>query len=110
MGEELVSNNHMELLAVITALRILKTMCDPAADSVYLYTDSMYVQQGITMWINAWKKRNWKTSAGTPVVNKELWEELEKLKNEYYNLHFAWVRGHNGNIHNEHIDQFIKSE
>lgn len=88
------TNNQMELTAVIEALKKLKRKC-----SVIIYTDSQYVQRGITEWISGFKKRNWKN-----VKNTELWQELDKLNNNH-NVKWFWVRGHDGNFGNEYVDK-----
>jgi ribonuclease HI len=88
------TNNQMELTAVIEALKILKYKCD-----VIVYTDSQYVQKGITQWINGFKQRNWKN-----VKNVELWQELDYL-NSNQNVTWNWVRGHVGNAGNEYVDK-----
>lgn len=88
------TNNQMELTAVIEALKILKRECD-----IVIYTDSKYVQQGITEWISGWIKRGWKN-----VKNIELWQELHALAQKH-NISWQWVRGHNGNPLNERADE-----
>jgi ribonuclease HI len=84
----------MELLAVIEALKVLKRQCN-----IIVYTDSQYVQKGITQWIHGFKMRNWKN-----VKNIELWQELDKLNNNH-NITWNWVRGHSGNIKNDYVDR-----
>ncbi len=91
---EYTTNNQMELTAVIESLKILKRQCD-----VVIYTDSQYVQKGITEWIHGFKKRNWKN-----VKNVELWLELDELNNNH-KVTWHWVRGHSGNLKNEYVDQ-----
>lgn len=88
------TNNQMELQAAIEALKQLKTKCN-----VTLYTDSSYVQKGITLWIKNWKINNWKK-----IKNAELWQELDYL-NQQHNINWQWVRGHNGDKGNERVDQ-----
>lgn len=96
--ESTTTNNRMELMAAIMALRELKRPC-----RVELYTDSQYVRKGITEWIHSWQKRGWKTAAKQPVKNAELWRELlaEASKHE---LEWHWVKGHSGHPGNERAD------
>lgn len=93
-GELATTNNRMELQAAIEALRSLKEACEVA-----LFTDSEYVREGITKWIHGWKKRNWKKK----VKNKDLWLELDRLK-EKHTIRWQWVRGHSGVEGNERCD------
>jgi ribonuclease HI len=105
-GEKNTTNNKMELSAVIEALRALKKMNDVPRQAV-IYTDSQYVQKGITEWIRAWKRNSWKTSDKSPVKNKELWEELDALASEFP-LSWQWVKGHAGNKFNEMCDEMTQ--
>jgi len=98
-GERLTTNNRMELTAVIRALEALKRRC-----SVRMYTDSKYVQQGITEWIHAWKKRGWKTADKKPVKNEDLWRRLDELAREH-DVEWIWVKGHAGHEGNERADE-----
>jgi ribonuclease HI len=91
------TNNRMELMGAIAALESLKTKCE-----VDLYTDSQYVQKGITEWIHGWKKKNWKD-----VKNKDLWERLDTA-NSAHKVHWHWVRGHNGHEMNERVDEIAR--
>lgn len=97
-GEALTTNNRMELTAVIRALEALKRPC-----KVKLYTDSSYVQKGITEWIVGWKARNWRTADKKPVKNDDLWKTLDVLANQH-KIEWIWVRGHDGNDGNERAD------
>ena len=96
------TNNRMELTAVIKALRALKTM-DVGLHQAVLYTDSQYVQKGITEWILTWKRNSWRTSDKKPVKNQDLWKELDLLANEMP-VKWEWVKGHAGNEYNEMCD------
>jgi ribonuclease HI len=98
-GEPHTTNNRMELMAAIQALEALKDPCE-----VNLTTDSQYVRKGITEWLANWKKRNWQTAAKKPVVNKDLWQRLERAA-ERHRVKWHWVRGHSGHIENERADQ-----
>ena len=92
------TNNIMELTAVIEALSIIKKKSE-----ITIITDSNYVKDGITKWIDNWKKKGWKTANKKPVKNKNLWEKLDKLTNDH-NITWKWVRGHTGNPGNEKAD------
>ena len=98
-GEKNTTNNKMELRAAIEALKALKEPC-----IVNLTTDSKYVMQGITLWIENWKKNNWKNSAKKDVKNKDLWVQLDEyvLKHD---VKWYWVKGHSGHEQNEIADQ-----
>jgi ribonuclease HI len=98
-GEQETTNNRMELLAVIEALRALKRPC-----RVRVTTDSRYVMQGITEWMQNWKKRGWKTAAGKPVKNQDLWRALDG-EVERHRVEWSWVKGHSGHRENEIADQ-----
>lgn len=98
-GESDTTNNRMELTAVIEALRALKR-----PSRVELYTDSQYVQKGITEWLPNWKRRGWKTSSGTPVKNRDLWEMVDELV-AHHQVQWHWVRGHAGHAGNEEADR-----
>ena len=98
-AEPETTNNRMELMAAIEALRALKQPC-----KVSLTTDSQYVRQGITQWIAGWKRNGWKTAAKKPVKNKDLWIALdEALANHEVEWH--WVKGHSGHPENELADE-----
>lgn len=97
-AESCTTNNRMELMAAIKALSILRESC-----SVVLTTDSQYLRQGITTWISGWKKKGWKTSAGKPVKNQDLWEQLDK-EVQRHEVRWKWVRAHQGHAENERVD------
>ena len=97
-GERLTTNNRMELTAVIRALEALKKPC-----VVKVYTDSSYVQKGISEWITGWKARNWRTTDKKSVKNDDLWKILDALANQHQ-IQWIWVKGHAGNIGNERAD------
>jgi ribonuclease HI len=97
-GERDTTNNRMELTAVIQALSALKSRC-----RVAVYTDSEYVKNGITTWIHGWKQRGWRTADKKPVKNMELWQRLEALA-ALHDVHWHWVRGHDGDPGNERAD------
>ncbi len=97
-GALLTTNNRMELTAVIEGLKALKRAC-----VVEIYTDSVYVQKGITEWIHAWRQRGWRTSDKKPVKNEDLWRELEQLA-QGHQIQWHWVKGHAGHPGNERAD------
>ncbi len=97
-GEPATTNNRMELTAVIEGLAALK-----AKAKVNVYTDSQYVQKGISEWIHSWKRRGWKTADKTPLTNEDLWKRLDELAREH-NVEWHWVRGHDGHVENERAD------
>lgn len=96
------TNNRMELLAAIQALTTLKAPCN-----VTLTTDSQYVRQGITLWIENWKKRGWKTADKKPVKNLDLWQRLDEAVRPH-SIEWLWVKGHTGHSENERCDQLAK--
>ena len=101
-GEQLTTNNRMELMAAISALEALNKPC-----VVDLTTDSQYVRQGITAWIHGWKKNGWRTSDKKPVKNVELWQRLDAaLKPQQVSWH--WIKGHAGHAENERADQLAR--
>ncbi len=92
------TNNRMEMMAVIEALRRLKRPC-----RIILTTDSQYVMKGMTQWIHGWIKKNWMNSQKKPVLNKDLWEEMLQLSKPHQ-IQWKWVRGHQGHTENERCD------
>ena len=98
-GERATTNNRMELLAAIRALEALKRPCEVA-----LYTDSIYVRDGITKWIHGWRKNGWKTADRKPVKNAELWQELLDAAAPH-KVDWRWVKGHAGHPENERADK-----
>ena len=101
-GMQSTTNNQMELKSIIEAIKTLENTYE-----IEVYTDSMYVKDGITKWISNWKKNGWKTSSKKPVKNMELWKELDKL-NSNYKINWQWVKGHSGNIGNEKADALAR--
>jgi ribonuclease HI len=98
-AEPATTNNRMELTAAIEALRALKR-----PSTVSLTTDSQYVRQGITSWIDNWKRRGWKTANRKPVKNIDLWQALD-LEAARHEVSWHWVKGHSGHPENELADQ-----
>lgn len=104
-GDSLTTNNKMELLAVISALEILKEPCN-----VDLYSDSKYVIDSITKgWAKGWKARGWKKADKSPAKNADLWERLLNLL-EVHNVTFHWVKGHADNPYNNRCDELAVNE
>ena len=97
-GEPDTTNNRMEMTAVIRALESLNRN-----SNVKIYTDSVYVQKGMTEWIKGWKARNWRTADKKPVKNEDLWKVLDALA-QLHQIEWVWVKGHAGNVGNERAD------
>ena len=98
------TNNRMELQAAIAALEFLQERSQTTP--VTLHTDSEYVKKGITQWVSGWKKKGWKTSQGKPVLNRDLWEQLDSLNSD--RIRWQYVRGHSGNWGNERCDEIAR--
>ena len=103
-GEPDTTNNRMEMMAAIKALEAINPKFK---GPVTLWTDSTYVMKGITEWIHGWKKRGWKKSDKKPVVNKDLWQQLDTLNNER-DVTWKWVKGHAGVDGNERADELAR--
>ena len=101
-GEISTTNNRMELMAAISALEALTKPVQ-----VSLYTDSIYLKDGITKWIHNWKARAWKTASKKPVKNKELWMRLEAAM-KVHQLPWCWIKGHAGHVENEKADRLAR--
>ena len=97
--EKDTTNNRMEIIAAIEALRFIKVQSD-----IIIYTDSKYLMNGINTWIHGWKKNNWKTSSNKDVKNIDLWKIIDKL-NSNHSIKWIWVKGHSGNPGNEMADE-----
>ena len=98
-GETLTTNNRMELMAAISALESLREPC-----AVTLYTDSVYVKQGLNEWLPGWKARGWRTADKKPVKNQDLWQRLD-LAAKPHQVDWRWVEGHAGDPGNELADR-----
>jgi ribonuclease HI len=107
--EAATTNNRMELTAVIDGLRHTLSNRDAFLSSHHLVviTDSQYVRQGITDWINRWRRNGWMTTAKKPVKNSELWKSLDEL-NSLIAPEWKWVKGHAGDMHNEECDRLVQ--
>jgi len=93
------TNNRMELMAAIEGLAALKSSC-----TVHVFTDSVYVKDGITKWLANWKRNGWKTASRKPVSNQDLWQRLD-VAASYHQVHWHWVKGHAGHPGNERADE-----
>ena len=100
-GEKDTTNNRMELMAALEALRALNAPCQ-----VTLFTDSEYLKKGITEWMPAWKRRNWRRKGGK-LANVDLWMKLDEEISRH-EINWRWVRGHAGNVYNERVDQLAR--
>jgi ribonuclease HI len=103
-GESPSTNNRMELMAAIEGLKALSRPC-----SVDLYTDSVYVRDGITKWIHGWRKNGWRTADRKPVKNLELWQALVEAAAPHH-VRWHWVKGHAGHPENERADLLACAE
>ncbi|KAA6204726.1 MAG: ribonuclease HI [Candidatus Tokpelaia sp.] len=101
-GEAETTNNRMELTAAIRALEALTRPCN-----IELYTDSAYVRNGITRWIEGWKQQGWKNSGNKPVKNRELWQKLDAAQARHH-IAWHWVKGHSGHAENERVDRLAR--
>ena len=101
-GEEMTTNNRMELAAAIGALEALKR-----PSRVELHTDSVYVKNGITSWIIGWKRNGWKTADRNPVRNADLWQRLDAARTSH-DVSWRWVKGHAGEVENERADELAR--
>jgi ribonuclease HI len=101
-GEMETTNNRMEMLAAINALEGLKRPCH-----VKLYTDSRYLQQGVSEWLHKWKRNGWKSAGKKPVRNQDLWERIDSLLNNH-KVEFVWLKGHAGHAENERADRLAR--
>ena len=102
------TNNRMELIAVIQALHAARDLPEAASAEVVVFTDSTYVQQGITSWIRRWRANGWLTAAKQPVKNAKLWRTLDQVASET-GAQFRWVRGHAGDPRNERCHALVQA-
>ena len=102
-GELNTTNNRMELMAVIRALTAAHRHKE-----LEIHTDSQYVKNGMQSWIKNWRKNNWRTADKKPVKNQDLWQKLDELASKT-NIHWIWVRGHNGEEFNEMCDELARN-
>ncbi len=102
-GEVETTNNRMEMMAVIEALSALKKPCH-----VDLYTDCVYVKDGVTKWLEGWKDKNWRTASKKPVKNQDLWERIDSAI-QRHNIEWHWIKGHAGHPENERADELARA-
>lgn len=101
-GEPETTNNRMEMTAVIEGLRVLKEPCE-----VSIEIDSEYVRNGVTQWMEGWKKRGWTTSAKQPVKNQDLWQKIDAALSPHV-VHWKWVKGHAEHADNNRCDELAR--
>ncbi|MEP9349585.1 ribonuclease HI [Xanthobacter sp. KR7-225] len=101
-GEQLTTNNRMELMGAISALEALKEPC-----VVDLHTDSEYLKNGVTKWLAGWKRNGWRTADKKPVKNQDLWERLDAALKRH-EIRWHWVKGHAGHPENERADELAR--
>lgn len=101
-AEPSTTNNRMELMAAIQGLRALIRPC-----LVQIFTDSEYVQKGISQWIRKWRVNGWKTAENKPIKNVDLWQQLDEVCH-VHQIEWFWVKGHSGHIENERVDALAK--
>ena len=106
-GQDKTTNNVMEMTAVVKALQqcLARDILE-----IRLFTDSNYVKNGRTPWNKHWKRNGWRTAAGTPVKNKELWIEIDTLSQKMKSVEWRWVKAHNGDPQNELVDSLAYQE
>lgn len=102
-GEQLTTNNRMELLAAISALEALTR-----DTKIIVVTDSAYVKNGVTAWIHGWKRNGWKTADRKPVKNVELWQRLDEAARRHA-VEWRWIKGHAGHAENERADELARA-
>jgi ribonuclease HI len=102
-GDPDTTNNRMEMTAVIRGLNALIESCE-----VDIHTDSKYVLDGMTKWLDGWKKRGWKNASKQPVRNQDLWHELIEAVSRHQ-VSWTWVKGHNGHLENERADRLASA-
>ncbi len=101
-GAEDTTNNRMELMAAISALEAMER-----TSAITIVTDSVYVKDGLTKWINNWKRNGWKTAAKKPVKNEDLWKRLDAAVSRH-SVSWEWVKGHAGHAENERADELAR--
>ncbi|MCA3440909.1 MAG: ribonuclease HI [Rhodobacter sp.] len=102
-GEAMTTNNRMELMAAISAL---ETLARPSG--ITIVTDSAYVKNGITEWMTAWKRKNWRTASGPAVKNLDLWQRLDAAQARH-SVTWQWIKGHAGHAENERADALARA-
>ena len=103
-AEEQTTNNRMELIASIQALKFIKIK-----SKINIFTDSKYLIDGISIWIKSWKLNNWKTKKNKNVKNSDLWKELDELES-FHTIKWTWVKGHSGDKYNDEADMLARNQ
>ena len=103
-AEEQTTNNRMELIATIQALKFIKIK-----SKINIFTDSKYLIDGISIWIKSWKLNNWKTKKNENVKNSDLWKELDELES-FHIINWTWVKGHSGDKYNDEADMLARNQ
>ncbi len=106
-AEAATTNNRMELSAAVAALEKVASDPDLSSSRITVYTDSQYVQKGISSWVASWKRNGWRTASKEPVKNRELWEKLDGLASAKP-IDWRWVKGHAGHEYNERCDRMTQ--
>jgi len=108
-GEKLTTNNRMELTAAIKALEYFEKQEEkqPSLKNIRIFTDSTYLKEGITVWINSWEKNNWKTADKKNVKNVDLWKKLKELT-QTNSIEWNWIKGHSEDPMNDLADELAK--
>lgn len=106
-AEPITTNNRMELSAAVAALERVLSDSTLAGSDISLYTDSQYVQKGISTWIHSWKRNGWRTASKDPVKNRDLWQRLDELSGRLA-IQWRWVKGHAGHEYNELVDRMTQ--
>ena len=101
-GEQLTTNNRMELMAAIMALEARTRPC-----ATELHTDSQYLRGGVTQWIHGWKRNGWRTADKKPVKNEDLWRRLDNAASRH-TIDWRWIKGHAGHEMNERADELAR--
>ena len=102
-GEQMTTNNRMELMAAISALEALSRPV-----TITIVTDSAYVKNGVTEWIHGWKRNGWRTAGKAPVKNAELWQRLDAAQTQHQ-VTWRWIKGHAGHAENERADELARA-
>jgi ribonuclease HI len=105
-AEKDTTNNRMELMAAIAALEAVRESA-LSPERITVFTDSQYVQKGMTQWIHGWKQKQWQTSGKERVKNQDLWQRLDQIASGFQ-VHWTWIRGHTGNDLNERCDRMTR--
>ncbi|MDR1108668.1 MAG: ribonuclease HI [Spirochaetaceae bacterium] len=106
-AEAETTNNRMELIAAKAALEVLSELDPPPSGTVSAFTDSQYVQKGMSLWMKAWKRNGWRTGELKPLKNRDLWERLDELAAKFV-IDWYWIKEYEGNEYNERCDYLTR--